>query len=359
VGGEFVSSILTAASDDKQWFNPVGSIVRFLSDRGEQASPVTGIHVHAKFLDYKHAQVDVLEAAIYRITSAEMTYQRGSKHLQYCHYRPLVPKQGPAVIIDSNGNMRPCFDIEKLMKAKTPDEFFMALGRADINPNSRHPAKYHGLNFNSILSKGTVELRTGNFTQHPRFVYAWVRVFQRMLALAFSALANPLELHMYEDLPLGYNGDFHVNQLINMLGIKDTEVIDTLHELWSLTSWPEPLVGYQRTHLGHGLGRNMPQNIINFTGVRTELVPDILTDVKVWNAEDFIGDSRITAIRSNVPMQRERPAPTVQETPSPRSANDARIFEALSTGRISGSNVTLRGAWDVTTINSSTMEGGT
>src|SRR5574341_75314 len=197
IGGEFVTNIISSERDDNSWFNPLGAALSFLRDSGETPSLSTSIHVHLQCGSQRYGvPLPVLkslillwskiEAAIYRITEGEIGFSRGENHLNYCYYRPLVLRDGPAVVRDNKNVYRPAFELSKLMNAKTTEEFFTSFCRDDQSGGNKYwPTKYHGLNLHSINSKGTVEFRTANLTLEPIYLYTWIRVFQQILALAF------------------------------------------------------------------------------------------------------------------------------------------------------------------------------
>jgi hypothetical protein len=308
-GGEFVSPIIQTCQDNKDWFKPLDSTIRYMADKGEVPSLTAGIHVHVNVGGSKNVNIEFLtslakiwrkvEAAMYRITSGEMGYSRGAEQLSYCYYRPLVPKNGPAVVRTAGGGAVPCFDLEKLEKAKTVDDFFRALGRSDAVRGHYWATKYHGLNFQSILAKGTVELRTGNFTNNPRYLYAWIRTFQSILGLAWASYVKPLEIDQFPDLPLGYMDSFGIHDFLQIIPIKENEVIETLMELWETTRWSSGVEGYQWSHLGHGLGARMPETIVDFGGIKKELIPNpVPTDEVIHRPEEFAKDKTVTALRN-------------------------------------------------------------
>lgn len=308
LGGEFVSSIIYSDRDDNKWFNPVGSVLKYMADSGEKPSLAAGIHIHVNVGGYKNVNIEFLhgltkiwqkvEAAIYRLTSGEMKFSRGAEQLSYCYYRPLVPKDGPVVVRNNHGHPVSVFDINKLLKTQNVEEFFKALGRSDISRGHYWATKYHGLNFQSVITKGTVELRTGNFTNQPRYLYAWIRMFQTMMAVAWASYAKPLEIDNFPDLPLGYNGNFDLSEFLKIVPIQESEVIDTLSELWDITKWSPEVKGYQWSHLGHGLGARMNETILDFSGLRKELIPNPLRSETIHRPEEFAKDKSVTALRN-------------------------------------------------------------
>lgn len=299
VGGEVVSGILH--SEEAKWFNPINDILKFLEDNGEKPSLTTALHVHLNFGTFGtvpifalHAMLDIwsrLEATMFRITQGEMGFSRGTENLDHCYCRPIVPFNGPHIIRDSDGYYRPNQELEKLHNAKTTKEFFQSLARSDRNTHHYYVSKYHAINFLPILRQGTVELRTANLTLNPDYVYTWVKIFQKMVALSYGAkVKNPIDYDRPLQ-PLGYNDNsFTYEDLIETLDLRESRVQKTLQKLWSISSWTPAVNGFMRSHLGRGMGSNMPESRPHFNKIRKDLVPSRVNvkKEKIYNPEDFM-----------------------------------------------------------------------
>lgn len=338
-GGEIVTPILSGCDEEDDWFDPVRRTLDFLGEAGEKPNLKTSIHFHVSFGTVDTVPIEVLkgltriwaciEAPIYRVTQGEMGFHRGTKHLDHLYARPIVPLDGPHVVLDSGGIIRPCMQLDKLMEAKATIEFLQSAGRCDRPASHYWPTKYHGINFASIVSKGSIEFRTANFTSNAKYVYAWARMFQKIVKKAWGAMIkNPVDPER-PWMPLGdTETPFLFTDLIEILDLEDDYVISILEELWNIGTWVPPVKGYMWTHLGHGLGRRMPEPQPAFS-IRSELVPDALeSSTEIHRPEEFAADfsSRsLEEVENRVEEEdQENMFVEVNETPSIREDDQSQ-----------------------------------
>ena len=166
--GEIVSPILTYADLDT-----LQNIIRAVRGAGARADHSTGIHIHidgARF-DAKsttnlvknvHKQERLLEHAL-GVSETRLA--------RYC--RPIDP-----AFIQRLEARRP----------RTMSDLGEAwYGRSNPNPQRYDSSRYHGLNLNSLLFRGTIEFRYFNGTLHAGEVKAYL---QLVLAMAAKALTS-------------------------------------------------------------------------------------------------------------------------------------------------------------------------
>ena len=339
-GGEIVTGVINTTSATEDWRGDVTTLLSTLRDNGEVPGLTTGIHLHISFGRQDFVPIEALlavtelwarlEAIIFRLTQGELGYSRGSKQLDYLYYRPIVPVNGPAVVRDRGGTYRPNHQLTKLLNARTTDEFFQSLSRSDQAGGRYWVAKYHALNFYPVCRQGTLELRTPNYTNNPEYVFAWVELLKRIVGKAYGAFVSRPVDYDRPYLPLGYKGDTDLQDLVDILDLHDDDkLVNTLEELWSISSWADPVQGYLYSHLGHGLGRRMPESIVSWDGIREDLVPDKLDrrSVKVHRPEEYVGDNNIDALR-DVPTPR-REVPRRGGTTTMRGTLDAEAIRRM------------------------------
>lgn len=284
-GGEFISPIINTSSNGT-WKKDIADILSFLSEHGEGIDARSSIHVHVNAggvpMYVLHNLVHLglyLEAAVYRLACAEAGVHRGAMHLDYGYCRPISEK-GPPVTETDSGKMRQVFTYNTLLRSDSKSSLKKALGRYDRSGGRYHEARYMWLNFLSLFQLGTVEFRAFNSTLNYRNIVAWVDMSQSFLRTAFS---NIPEL---EKNPLG-SSNVTLNDLINILDIRDQKTVYTLEDLWSSAEYQRPVKGFQMGHLSHRIAWGSPG---------AGLLPPIVDQDEVFSFTEFSLGRAITPI---------------------------------------------------------------
>jgi len=249
-GGEFVSPKIN--TNKKYWDTDIRKILEFLRRAGEGLDVRTSIHVHVNANGFPLFALKNLlklglhlEAGFFRIACGEMRVHRGALHLDYGYCRPISWK-GPPVVRDSDGVLRPIFDTELLLEARSLKVFRQGLGRFDLHSGGKyHEARYVWLNLVSLYQLGSVEFRLFNPTYTYKYVTAWVDLCQHMVRTAFSPQIGELEPN-----PLGTN-KISLERIISILGLDNYKTIYTLEALWNSAEYQRGVYGHQRGHLDH------------------------------------------------------------------------------------------------------------
>jgi len=163
VGGELVSPVLQNYSHMYEW---VTKSVRRLLQLGENIYDESGrasIHFH---IGYPATNISLLKKTLKWAVKVDPHLMRlggmGSTPRGYIndflYYRPII---SPPVVQTRNGYGR-VFIVDDIMKIKTERGFFTRYGDS-YNVSGRYVAqRYVGINFYSIIRKGTIEFRHFN-----------------------------------------------------------------------------------------------------------------------------------------------------------------------------------------------------
>lgn len=206
--GEIVSPILSYGDIEE-----LQSVVRAVRAAGAKADPSTGIHIHidgsrfdvkgvTNLVKLMHKQERLIEHAL-GVSETRLA--------RYC--RPIE-----ASFIERLEARRP----------RTMGELSEAwYGCSNPAPARYHSSRYHALNLNSLLFRGTIELRLFNGTLHAGEVKAYV---QLSLALAAKALASKAASSKRRDFnPATARFDFRV--VLLGLGLIGDEFKTARHHL--------------------------------------------------------------------------------------------------------------------------------
>ena len=166
--GEVVSPILTYADLEK-----LQEIVRAIRRSGGRVDSSTGIHVHVDGQKFKARNLKTLALLVYnreRCIEAALGISGSSRRERYC--KPVAKEF-----------------VDRLATARNT---MRSLNAAWYGMHQRFPSRYdhtryHGLNFNSLFYRGTIEFRYFNGSLHAGEVKAYV---QFCLALAARALCS-------------------------------------------------------------------------------------------------------------------------------------------------------------------------
>lgn len=245
-GGELISPVLNVK--DKRWEEDIRRILGTLRSHGEGVDSRTSIHVHVNATGMPlYAMLNMIrlglwsEAAFYRIGCGPAGIHRGALDRDYGYCRP-ISAPGPPLTMDEGGVLRPVFDSELLLNAKTINDILVGLGRYDKWGGGKyHESRYVWLNLLSLFIRGTVEFRLFNFTYKPRYVRAWVHTCIAAVKEAFNPHLPELEYS-----PLG-SMQFELANLIDGLALSD-QTAYSLEDLWSMADYQ---VGVKSPQLGH------------------------------------------------------------------------------------------------------------
>lgn len=166
--GEIVSPIL-GYSDIEELQN----VVRAVRAAGARADPSTGIHIHVDGSRFDVKSVTNLVKLMHK-QERLIEHALGVSETRLARYcRPIEA--------DFIGRL-------EARRPRTMRELGEAwYGCSNPAPTRYHSSRYHALNLNSLLFRGTIELRLFNGTLHAGEVKAYV---QLSLALAAKALAS-------------------------------------------------------------------------------------------------------------------------------------------------------------------------
>lgn len=277
-GAEFVSPIIDTSIGG--WENSIYALMEMLNTSGMEVDKTLSFHTHVNargLASYILQNIINLwlrcEAAIFRLSIAELGYHRGEQRRDFLYCRPL---NSPLVIICQD-EFRYCYDVDKMLRATSYDEFFAAYGNTPTreDPNKYFPVRYSALNFYSFINLGSVEFRTFNMTTNPEYILAWIGLCQ---AFVKAAMGKPV---LEPDLqPLGSRpNNFDLIDLQFLLDLPDS-IMPALESLWNRSDW----INFQEvpifTHIAQASRINWPTKYQEFQ-------PDVISrPVKFWRDEN-------------------------------------------------------------------------
>lgn len=283
MGCEIVTNILDTS--ERGWESGVIRILEFLRRMGETIALNTGVHIHTNAsglpVDVLHNLIHLwtsIEAGMYRLSCGPLGVFRGTQHMDSHYCRPLIP-EGPLVVRDPRGILRPSFDVQCLLNATSVKDFAKAFMRSDSMADYHyHSPRYVGLNFHSLFRLGSIEFRTFNSSLVPSHIVTWVELVKSIIRKAMDKST----MRILPKNPYGTDS-ISLEYMIDLLEIVDQRVIYTLEDLWNMGEFPPPLAGWRFTH------REEQRQGFDWGSIKKELIPPpVPEDVKVWASDSLI-----------------------------------------------------------------------
>jgi hypothetical protein len=270
IGGEIVSPRINTENPKFDWLGEFDFIYSLLKQNGERAGTNRGsIHVHVNFPKdltkpdrgiHRHSVgilrrawilAGYLEYAFYKIGSFGRP-QRG-KNMDYIYYRPITGL-GPPISNTGNGT-RPILVYDDVLISKNHNEFFVKC--ADIlNADHRyHPCRYMWINFYNLLRVDAPHLEFRVFNKTLRWDYLWAAV-ELCKAFVETCYVKPTKTIKKKTDGKVYglgsppeDDEEYFNDMIDILGIEEEGLINTLYRIFSVSPSPEYIDDRVWSHL--------------------------------------------------------------------------------------------------------------
>jgi hypothetical protein len=275
-GGEIVTPVIN--TNEKAGLEPLMQAMQYVHQMGQEIDLRAGVHIHVNISNlplYILQNIIKLSLAtedqFFRLGEAELNFHRGEVVYDYGYCRPL---SSPPITRTSGGCLRPVFTPQTLLAAKNLQELHQAWGRADRFSGKYLESRYVALNLVPYWKQGSAEFRVFNPTLKPRNIKTWVNLCK---ALCKRALQLPPDFST-DQQPLGSGGS--LEDLVQLLQVSPALKHD-LKRLWYNSTPPQAPKGRQLGHLPDY------QHVINWNGVRKELVPPQVDETNLFTFEEF------------------------------------------------------------------------
>lgn len=185
-GGELVSRVLNVRNEKD--INDLFTAFRSVVLTNPTTNPKCSMHVHVNVT--KDYPLYALKNLIRIITGMEKflytvsgfnTVNRGVTN-DFLFQRPLG---SPAYLKLSGNSYVPAYDTGLLLKTEDVTNFWYQLCNAE-GKNKYNPARYSGISLPSIMQRGSVEFRYGNYLTDFKVLRAWVNMCRNIVKASFS-----------------------------------------------------------------------------------------------------------------------------------------------------------------------------